>query len=73
MHEYFLMHCMKKFRLSTRGIPPIFPPSATWVALLLINNMNERNPIMANEAVIKVGFAYIGALALMAVIMTIVH
>ena len=35
--------------------------------------MNERNPIMANEAVIKVGFAYIGALTLMAVIMTIVH
>ena len=73
MHEYLLMHCMKKFRLSTRSIPLIFVLPATQVALLLLNNMNEKIPIMANQAVIKVGFAYIGALTLLAVIMTIVQ
>ena len=37
------MHCMKKFRLSTRGIPLIFVLPATQVALLLINNIDDED------------------------------
>ena len=64
---------MKIIRLCLRVDSRIFSPSANSQLTKLLNELNRGYFKMVNEMLIKVGAAYIGALTMLTVIMTVIH